>query len=560
MRQLAPMAAHVALAFALSAPAVVAQSHKHYTESPHGEAASPGGQLAPRLQHLGTHTFQVTTTSQKAQAFISQGLNLAYGFNHAEAGRAFREAARLDPDCAMAYWGQALVLGPNINAAMDPAAEPRAFEASQRATALAVRASPRERAYIEALAKRYTGNPTDRSANDRAYAAAMRDVVRKFPTDLDAAALFAESVMDLRPWGYWTPDGRPHEGIAEVQAMLESIIDKNPVHPGALHFYIHLMEPVKPALAEPAADRLLTLMPAAGHMVHMPSHIYQRVGRYADAVRSNELAVLADEDYITQCRAQGLYPMGYYPHNIHFLWWAATMDGRSQLALESARKVAAKIPDEMVAEMPMLAAFKAVPYYALVRFDRWDELLSEPAPPQASLFLQGMWRYARGRALAAKGRLDDAERMLNELRAIVVDKSLDVPMFSPNTMASVLRIAPESLAGEIAAARKDFDRAVAHLDRAVRLEDGLVYTEPSEWVYPTRHQLGAVLLAAGRPHEAETVYWDDLRRYPENGWALAGLAQALRAQKRDADAALAQQRLKAAWARSDVAAANGQDK
>jgi tetratricopeptide (TPR) repeat protein len=312
------------------------------------------------------------------------------------------------------------------------------------------------------------------------------------------------------------------------------------------------MEPVKPALAEPAADRLLPLMPAAGHMVHMPSHIYQRVGRYADAVRSNQLAVLADEDYISQCRAQGLYPMGYYPHNIHFLWWAATMDGQGALAMESARKVAAKIPDEVLTEMPMLAGFRVIPYYALVRFERWDDILQEPAPEPKSPFMQGMWRYARGRALIAKGRLDEADRALAELREIVTDKALEQPMFSPNSMLAVLRIAPESLAGELAAARQDYARAIAHVDRAVRLEDGLVYTEPSEWVYPTRHQLGAILLAAGRADEAETVYWEDLKRYPENGWALGGLARALRAQKQDAEAALVEQRLKAAWVRSDV--------
>jgi tetratricopeptide (TPR) repeat protein len=552
MRHLPPKVARVVLALAVSAPILVAQSHKHYTDAPQGETPAASGQLAPRLQNLGPHVFPVTTSSEQAQAFINQGLNLAYGFNHAEAGRAFREAARLDPGCAMAYWGQALVLGPNINASMDPADEPKAHAAAQKALELAAAASTRERGYIEALTRRYNGNPADRATNDRAYSAAMREVVQKFPDDLDAAALYAESVMDLRPWGYWTPDGRPHEGIAEIQSQLESIIQKNPHHPGGLHFYIHLMEPVKPALAEPAADRLLTLMPAAGHMVHMPSHIYQRVGRYADSIRSNQLAVQADEDYLTQCRAQGLYPMGYYPHNIHFLWWAATMDGQSKLALDSAARVAQKVPDEMLGEMPMLAGFRVIPYYAMVRFERWDDLLRRDAPAQPSPFLQGMWRYARGRALVARGRLAEAERLLKELRTIVADKSLNQPMFSPNTMRAVLRIAPEALAGEIAASRKQYDQAVAHLDRAVRMEDGLVYTEPAEWVYPARHQLGAVLLAAGRPDEAETVYWEDLKRYPENAWSLAGLAAALRAQKREADAALIDQRLKTAAARSDV--------
>lgn len=552
MRLFAPAVASLVVAFALSTPPAGGQTHKHYAEAPEAQQPSPSGQVAPRLQNLGPHTFPVTTSSKDAQAFINQGVNLAFGFNHAEAGRAFREAARLDPECAMAYWGQALVLGPNINAPMVPTEEPRAHELVQKAVALAARASPRERAFIEALARRYTGNAADRAANDRAYAAAMREVVERHPDDLDAAAFYAEAMMDLRPWGYWTPDGRPHEGTSQVKTLLESIVRRNPQHPGGLHFYIHLMEMPNPALAEEAADRLLPLMPGAGHMVHMPAHIYQRVGRYRDAIRANELAVLADEDYITQCRAQGLYPMAYYPHNIHFLWWAATMDGQRDLAMDAAKKVASKIPDEMLAEAPMLTGFRVIPYYAMVRFGMWDDLLREPAPTAKSPFLRGMWLYARGRALVAKGRVVEARKVLRDLRTTAADKALNAPMFSPNTMAAVLRIAPESLAAEIAAARKDYDRAIAHLERAVRLEDGLVYTEPSEWVYPTRHELGAVLLAAGRPAEAETVYWEDLRNHPENGWALRGLLDALKAQNRADEAALVQARFRTAWARSDV--------
>lgn len=530
-----------------------APSHQHYADTKEAQQPSPSGQLAPRLQNLGTHTFPVTTRSAQAQLFINQGLNLSYGFNHAEAGRSFREAARLDPECAMAYWGQALVLGPNINAAMDPADEPKAYELIQKAVALKAGASERERAYIDALAQRYSGRAADRTARDRAYAAAMADVVRRFPDDLDAAALYAEAVMDLRPWGYWMPDGTPYEGTREVVALLESVMQRNPKHPGALHLYIHLLEPTKePQRAEAVADALLPLMPAAGHMVHMPSHIYQRVGRYADAVRSNELAVLADEDYITQCRAQGLYPMGYYPHNIHFLWFAATMDGRSSLAIESARKVASKVTDDVLKEAPLTAGFRVVPYYALTRFGRWDEMLREPAPPADNAFLTGMWRYARGIALLGKGRTDEAERELAELRRLAADPSLDYPLFSPNTARQVLAIAPEVLAGEVAAARKQFDLAIAHLERAVRLEDGLVYTEPAEWHYPPRHALGAVLLQAGRPGEAETVYWEDLKRNPENGWALFGLAQALRAQGKIDTAAAVEGRFQKAWARADV--------
>ncbi len=536
-----------------SAPA--AQSHKHYTQPEQATQATPGGQLAPRLYNLGSHTFPVTTRSQEAQIFVNQGMNLAYGFNHAEAGRSFREAARLDPDCAMAYWGQALVLGPNINAAMDPADEPAAFKLAQQAVTLASKASPREQAYIRALAERYSGHPEDRAARDGAYAAAMREVAQRLPDDLDATTLYAESVMDVRPWDYWTPDGRPQEGIADVVKAIESVIARNPNHPGALHFYIHLMESRAPERAEAAADRLLTLVPGAGHLVHMPSHIYQRVGRYGDAIKSNQMAIRADEDYITQCRVQGLYPMGYYPHNIHFLWWAATMDGDRALALDSARKVAGRIPDDALARMPMLAGFRVIPYYAYVRFAMWDEMLREPKPAVANAFLEGMWHYGRGRAFVARHRVAEAERELDAVTRIAGDKSLDQPLFSPNTMADVFRIAPEVLAGAIAGERRDFDRAVAHLDHAARLEDGLVYTEPAEWVYPVRHDLAAVLLEARRPHEAETVYWEDLKRNRENGWSLRGLTAALQAEGNQERAAIIERRFRAAWSRSDVALA-----
>lgn len=527
--------------------------HRHYASPAFAQdQRSPEGAIAPRLQNLGSHTFPVTTRSPEAQRFINQGLNLSYAFNHAESGRAFREAARLDPDCAMAYWGQALVLGPNVNAAMDPADEPKALEAIQKASALKARASAREVALIDALAQRYSGKPADREARDRAYNAAMREAQRQFPDDLDIATLYVESLMDTRPWNYWTRDGLPHDRIAEAIALTERVIARNPAHPGALHLYIHLMEAQYPERAEQAADRLLPLVPAAGHMVHMPAHIYQRVGRYADAIRSNELAVAADEDYISQCRAQGLYPMGYYPHNVHFLWFAASADGQSRRALDAARKLASKIDDGTLAQMPMLAGFRVVPYYALTRFGRWDEMLNEPAPPSGNAFLTGVWQYSRGLAFVAKGQLDQADRALGELNRLMGDKSLDATLFSPNTARAILSIAPEVLSGEIAVARRQFDTAIAHLDRAVRLEDALVYTEPAEWHYPPRLALGAALLDAGRAAEAETVYWEDLKRNRESGWALFGLAQALRAQKKEADAQAAEARFRKAWARADV--------
>ncbi len=541
--------------FGLVAATVSGQtpSHKHYEKSEEADKPAPTGEMAPRLQSLGKHTFPVRTKSKPAQLFINQGVNLAYGFNHAEAGRAFREAARLDPGCAMAYWGQALVLGPNINAPMTPEDEPKAYELAQKAVAaLKSRASAREQAYIGAVAQRYSGKADDRAARDRAYADAMRDLVRRYPGDLDAATMYAEALMDLRPWDYWRRDGQPYPGTREIVDTLERVMAANPAHPGANHYYIHAMEAWTPGKAEAAADRLLALMPGAGHMVHMPSHIYQRVGRYADAVASNEAAIKSDESYITQCRAQGLYPMAYYPHNIHFLWFAATAEGRSQVAIDAARKAAATVSDQMVEKLPLLAGFRVVPWYALTRFGKWDEMLAEPAPADRFLYLKGTWHYARGLALLGKGQLDEAEKELGALRRIAEDRALEYTLFSPNTAAAILAVAPEVLAGELLARRKDYDAAIAHLERAVRLETGLVYTEPSETHYPPRQALAAVLLEAGRAKEAETVYWEDLRRSPDNGWSLIGLAQALRAEGRADDAAAAQARFEKAWAHADV--------
>ena len=529
--------------------------HVHYVPPPPAQAAqtSATGAIAPRLQNLGSHTFTVSTRNRDAQAFMNQGLNLAYAFNHAEARRAFREAARLDPELAMAYWGQALVLGPNINALMEPNEEPQAYELVQKAVSLKGRGTAREQAYIEALAERYSGRAADRQPRDTAYADAMRRVHERFPDDLDAAMLYVESVMDLRPWGYWQRDGAPHARTDDIVKLTEQVLARNPKHPGAVHMYIHLMEgTATPEKAEQAADTLLTLMPAAGHMVHMPAHIYQRVGRYADAIKSNQLAIAADEDYISQCRAQGLYPMAYYPHNIHFLWFAATADGQSKLAIESARQLASKINDDTLKNLPLTAGFRMVPYYALTRFGRWDEMLNEPEPPAFSVVLRAVWHYARGLSFVAKNQIPAAEQELRRLIALTSDPSMKESMFSPNIAAAIVAPAPAVLAGEIAAARGDYELAISQLDRAVRLEDSLVYTEPSEFHFPPRLALGAVLLQAGRAAEAETVYWEDLRRNRENGWALFGLLQALRAQNKSADAALTEARFRAAWSRADV--------
>jgi tetratricopeptide (TPR) repeat protein len=529
-------------------------THQHYEKSEQAAKPSPTGALAPRLQNLGVHTFPVTTGSPQAQLFINQGVNLAYGFNHAEAARAFAEAARLDPDCAMAYWGHALVLGPNINMGMPPEEEPKAYELAQKAVSLKAKASPREQAYIDAVAARYTGRAEDRAAANRSYADAMRRLVAAYPDDLDAATLFAESLMDLRPWNYWTRDGVAYPETTEAIGALESVIARHPNHPGALHYWVHLWEPTDtPERAEAEADRLLPLMPGAGHIVHMPAHIYQRVGRYADVISSNQKAVAADEDYISQCRAQGLYPLGYYPHNIHFIWMGATATGQGQLALEAADKVARAIPKEALGEVPILQGFVVVPYWAKVQFAQWDAILAEGPPDFDTPFMRGAWRYARAMAYVGKDRLEDAEKELALLNEVLADPALEGQVtFSANSGRAVLRIAPEVVAGRIAARRKQWDAALLHLERAVRYEDTLVYQEPADWHDPVRRTLGAVLVDAGRPDEAEAVYWEDLRNNPENGWALGGLVRALRAQKKDDQAAAVEERFRKAWANADA--------
>lgn len=532
-----------------------APGHEHYEKPEAYNQPAPSGAVAPRLQNVGEHTFQVTTKSERAQLFINQGVNLSYGFNHAEAARAFAEAARLDPDCAMAYWGQALVLGPNINAPMDAEAEPKAYDLIQQAIAIKSKATARERDWVDALATRYTGQAKDRDSANQAYARAMLALATKYPDDFDAATMAAEALMDLRPWSYWTRDGLPYPETGKIIDLLDSVIKRKPSHAGANHYWIHLWEATAtPEKAEAAADRLLPLAPAAGHLVHMPGHIYQRVGRYSDVVKVNRMAIEADEDYIAQCRAQGIYPLGYYPHNIHFLWFGATMAGQSQVAIEAARKTGDSIPTETLAQLPFLQGFLVVHDYALVRFGKWNEILALSPPRYDSLFTRAVRHYARGAAYIGKGQLAEAQQELDALQNNVVDPDLPgLPAsFSPNNAYDILSIAADVLAGELAAKKGDFDRAIMYLDKAVRLQDAHVYTEPADWHYPVRHSLGAVLLQADRAREAEVVYWQDLKQNRDNGWSLFGLMQALRAQGKEDDATAIEMRFKTAWANADV--------
>ena len=548
----------VALLFELSLglSLLSAQHGPHGPENGLNTPPNAQGQIAPRLQNLGSHTFRIKTRVKRAQEFFNQGINLSYGFNHAEAMRAFREVARLDPKCAIAYWGQALVLGPNINMPMAPEAEPEAYKLIQKAVELKPHASSKERDYIDALAKRYSGDAKpDRKALNQAYAGAMKTLAKKYPDDLDAVTLYVEALMDLRPWNYWTRDGVPYAETPEIVSLLESVMKRNPNHPGACHFYIHAVEATKsPERAEAAADRLFKLMPGAGHMVHMPSHIYFRVGRYADASKANSQASAVDEEYIAQCRTQGIYPLAYYPHNLHFLYSAASFEGNSELTILAAEKVAAAIPHHALKDFPLLQGFLAIPELALARFGRWEQILKLPAPAHDTLFLKGIRHYVRGTAFAATGRLDDAKGELEALNKVLADKALDETpaSFSNNTARAILSIAPEVLSGEMLARQSKFPEAIARLETATRLEDALVYIEPPDWYLPTRQVLGAVLLQAGRFTEAEAVYWEDLRRYPHNGWSLFGLAESLRRQGKSEEAAMAEQRFQKAWAQADV--------
>ncbi len=532
-----------------------AQHHnEHDARALEEDPASAEGPIAPVLKGLGDHHHPVTTRSERAQMFFDQGLRLTYGFNHQEALRAFKEAARLDPDCAMAYWGWALVLGPNLNLVMQPEVVPQAYEAIRRALSLKKNVTERERDYIEALAKRYTDDPkADRTRLDEAYAAAMRKLHAKYPEDDDAATLYAAALMNLSPWNYWTKDGRPRENTPAVLATLEAVIERNPKHAGALHYYIHAVEAVRPEQGEAIADLLRGLTPGAGHLVHMPSHIYMRVGRYADSFEVNTLAAKADEGYITQCRAQGIYPLNYYPHNVHFLAWAAIMDGRSAEALAASRKVASKVPEDYDGDVwALYQTFRSMPLYTMVRFGMWDRILKEPRPDERAPFWTAMWHYARGMAYARTGKPMQARGELGAVEAIRDDPAIAGLMIGFNNAKPVLSIAASVLAGEIASAQGRHDEAVRHLDRAVRLEDGLTYAEPPDWYYPVRHTLGAVLLEAGRADEAEVVYWEDLRQNRDNGYALYGLWRSLEAQGRSEEAAEIRKRFRAAWSRADV--------
>jgi len=496
---------------------------------------------APLFDGMGSHHHEITTADPDAQRYFDQGLIIDFAFNHAESVRSFRAAQQLDPNCAMCYWGEALALGPNINVTsngivvMSDEERIKAYAAIQKALELKESVSERERDYIDALAVRYNGDTsTPRESLDLAYMDEMRALHRKYPEDDDAASLFAESMMNTMPWDYWVDPENPRPLTEEVLTALETVLERSPTHPLAIHLYIHAVEASSsPDRAEKAADTLANLVPGAGHLVHMPAHIYWRVGRYHDASEANVRAAAVDEAYIAACNAQGFYPAAYYPHNIHFLWAASSMEGRSKVAIEAARKVAANVRLEMIEEFPGVEFFHTIPMLALTQFGHWDEVLAEPQPPKNLEFSNGIWHYVRATAYANKGQLEEAKAEREKL--VPLKDATDVhfldSIYYPAT--SLLDIADELILGEIAMAETHYDEAVEHFQNAVKTQDELPYTEPPFWYYPTRHTLGKALLAAGRPAEAEVTYRKDLGQYPRNGWAMFGLMESLKAQGKD---------------------------
>ena len=506
----------------------------------------------PLFDNLGTLHHPITTSSDRAQQYFDQGLRLVYAFNHEEAIRSFDAAAQEDPQAAMAYWGMALALGPNINSAMEKKDERRAIEMVQKARRLADRATPEEQAYIDALVTRYVSKkPTKRKGLDEAYAKAMRLVAQRFHEDADAATLFAEALMDLGPWDFWKPDGRPQPGTDEIVTTLESVLAQNPEHPGACHYYLHAVEASsQPERALPCAERLPALMPGAGHLVHMPAHIYMRLGKYHDAVERNQQAADIDQQYLAGRNQTGEYADGYYTHNLHFLWASLAMEGRNVEAMKAARDLTATITTEEASKDRWKERYLATPTFSMIRFGRWEELLKELPPPKGLRLMEGVWRLGRGLALVATGRLPGAEGEHVVLAGLTKQIRRDRTT-EERTDRALLKIAERVLAGELAARRQHYNDAIRLLEEAIKMEEALPFSEPPLWPLSVRHHLGAVFLLADRPAEAEAVYHADLLHHPDNGWALIGLMQSLRAQQKDDQAAEAEDRFKKAWAHAD---------
>ena len=515
---------------------------------------------ATLLEGLGDYTFPVTSAHPEVQRWFDQGLMLTYGFNHDAAERSFMKATELDPGCAMCWWGASLVLGPHVNGGMEPTNNAKAWTRLQRALELAPRASEREQAFIQALEARYAENPPDdRRPLDEAYARAAGQLAAERPDDLDAATLHAEALMDLQPWDYYDEQLEPKGNTAEIVSILESVMARNPDHAGALHLYVHAVEAsADPQRGVAAADHLRELIPGSGHLVHMPAHIYARVGRWHDAVIANQKAIAADDAYLATCRgnAQGLYPLGYVPHNHHFLWFAASMEGASAIAREAALQTAARVNLPELMRQPGFAGLQhywMTPWFDRVRFGRWDEITAEANPAPDLPYVTAIWHYAQAMAALRQGRADDAAKHYDALRNLAADPIMETLMvWDRYPLAHAAHIAERTVSAEIALAGGDHGVAIAALREAVAIEDQIPYDEPPGWHAPVRQTLGVVLLAASQPAEAEAVYREELRRNPSNGWSLQGLSDSLRAQKKSREAAETGQQLALAWTNADV--------
>ncbi|TQV75890.1 tetratricopeptide repeat protein [Denitrobaculum tricleocarpae] len=523
------------------------------------QAAQDDDPRMPLLEGLGDLSIAITTTTPEAQRYFDQGLRLAYGFNHADAIRSFKQAQKLDPGCALCFWGEAWALGPNVNVPMQPEALQPASEAIREARRRAAGASDKEQALIAALDARYfdasNADPSDqedpgRAILDQNFANAIGAVHLRFPEDDNIAVMFAEAMMNLSPWDYWeadaqTPKGRTHE----IVSVLETVLARNPDHAAAIHLYIHIVEAsTTPERAEKHADRLSALMPGAGHIVHMPSHIYTRVGRYIDSVRVNEAAIEADEALIAKLQSSGIYPLVYYPHNVHFVMTSAQMAGAGETVLKAAGKLDAVLPMSAAEAIPLVQPIKAAPILALAQFGNPAEILAIPDPGGSVPFIRAMWHYARGSAFVMEGALEAAREEAGAIEQINARTDFTPLIESAVPGPEVVALARQVLLGRIAQAEDRYDEAVGRFSAAVEIQAGLPYMEPPYWYYPVNQSLGAALLQSGRPDDAERAFKAALYETPNNGWALYGLRETYKAVG-DAKAAAEMQRLlNAAWA------------
>lgn len=523
--------------------------------APSFDTAKMNEKGAPLFTGLGNLHYAVTTKSQQAQKYFNQGLTLVYAFNHSEAGRSFKEVLRLDSTCAMGYWGMGMVLGPNYNTPLNPTSLAEINAVMDKAVKYSANASANEKALINALVKRFPRTEvTDMTPYNAAYAQALKEAYDAFPGDAEIAALYADALMNEHPWDLWEKNGTAKSWTPPIEQLLESILEKFPDHIGANHMYLHAVEASSNATkALASADKLRDMLPAAGHIVHMPSHIYIRTGHYHKGVIANEKATEADSTYVAQCKIQGSYPLLLYPHNIHFLAVCAFLEGNSKKAIDASWMVARKADPKYLEEVVTVQHYYSIPYYTLVHLGKWDEILKLPEPAASLQYPRAIWHFAKGMAFAAKGNLANAQQELKTVQQYAADKSLESKrVWDMNSVTELINIAAYTLEAEIASYNKQFDTAVELLNKAVAIEDKLMYQEPPDWYFSVRHLLGDVLVQAKRFSDAEQVYRDDLVTFPENGWALMGLYNSLKGQGKAADAAKVKKQFDEAWQWADI--------